>query len=69
MAWVVAGSVALQLAIVYTPLGNEWFNVRPLAPAELATAFGAAAVIVLAVEVEKALIRRGRLYGLAASHG
>jgi Ca2+-transporting ATPase len=68
MAWVVTGSAALQLAIVYTPLGNELFNVRPLAPTELAAAFGAAAVIVLAVEVEKALIRRGRLYGPAASH-
>jgi len=67
MAWVVAGSVVVQLAIVYTPLGNEWFNVQPLAPVELAMAFGSALVIVLAVEAEKALVRRGRLYGLPAS--
>jgi Ca2+-transporting ATPase len=67
MAWVVAGSVVVQLAIVYTPVGNRWFNVAPLAPVELAAAFGAAAVIVTAVEAEKALIRRGRLYGLPAS--
>jgi len=67
LAWIVAGSVAVQLAIVYTPTGNEWFNVKPLAPLELAVAVGAAIVIVLVVELEKALVRRGRLYGLPAS--
>ena len=67
LAWVVAVSVAVQLAIVYTPLGNRWFNVQPLAPTELAAAFGAAAVIFMAVEAEKSLVRRGRLYGLPAS--
>ncbi len=67
LAWVVAGSVVVQLAIVYTSVGNRWFNVQPLAPGELAAAVGAAAVIVLAVEAEKALIRRGRLYGLPAT--
>ncbi len=28
LAWVVLGSVLLQLAIVYTPLGNDWFRTR-----------------------------------------
>ncbi|KPJ80542.1 MAG: ATPase [Gammaproteobacteria bacterium SG8_30] len=69
LAWVVAGSVALQLAIVYTPIGNRWFNTHPLSAGELAVAFGAAAVILLAVETEKALVRRGRLYGLSPSPG
>ena len=67
LAWIVAGSVAVQLAIVYTPTGNEWFNVKPLAPLELAVAVGAAVTIVVAVELEKALVRRGRLYGLPPS--
>jgi len=67
LAWVVACSVLLQLAIVYTPLGNRWFNVQPLAPGELLAAFGAAMAVILVVEIEKALVRRGLLYGLPRS--
>ena len=67
LAWIVAGSVALQLAVIYTPIGNQWLSTRPLAPVELALAFGAGLAVLLGVEVEKALIRRGLLYGLPAS--
>jgi Ca2+-transporting ATPase len=59
---VVAGSVVVQLALVYTPLGNEWFRTVPLSGAELAVAAAAAAAVLGAVELEKALVRRGWLY-------
>jgi Ca2+-transporting ATPase len=64
---IVAGSILLQLAIIYTPLGNAWLNTRPLSAAELAIAFGAALIVFLGVEIEKALVRRGLLYGLPRS--
>ncbi len=67
MLWIVVGSVIVQLLVVYTPSGNRWFNTQPLSAGELAWAFGAAFVVLVAVEFEKALIRRGRLYGLPAS--
>jgi Ca2+-transporting ATPase len=64
---IVAGSVLLQLLVVYTPLGNAWLSTQPLGAGELAIASGIALAIFLGVEIEKALIRRGRLYGLPRS--
>ena len=64
---VVAGSVMVQLAIVYTPVGNAWFRTVPLSAAELGVACAAAFAILLAVEKEKALVRRGWLYGGGAA--
>ena len=69
LVWIVVGSVLLQLAIIYTPLGNDWFRTHPLSADELVVAFGSAFAILVAVETEKALVRRGRLYGLPASPG
>ena len=69
LAVIVVGSILLQLVIIYTPLGNAWLNTTPLSAIELATAFGAALVVFLGVEVEKALVRRGLLYGLPPSPG
>ncbi|MCU0975860.1 MAG: cation-translocating P-type ATPase [Steroidobacteraceae bacterium] len=62
LAVVVAVSVLVQLAIVYTPQGNAWFHTVPLTAAELGVACAAAAAILAAVEVEKVLVRRGWLY-------
>jgi P-type Ca2+ transporter type 2C len=59
---VVSASVLVQLAIVYTPLGNRWFRTEPLSLVELGVACGAALLVLLAVEAEKALLRRGLLY-------
>jgi P-type Ca2+ transporter type 2C len=59
---VVACSVLVQLAIVYTPQGNAWFHTVPLSAAELGVACAAALAILAAVEIEKTLVRRGWLY-------
>ncbi len=66
LAAVVAGSVLVQLVIVYTPQGNAWFHTVPLSAAELGVACAAALAILAAVEAEKYLARRGWLYGGAA---
>jgi Ca2+-transporting ATPase len=67
LAWVVFGSVLVQLAIIYAPVANHWLNTRPLGALELGLAFGAGLIVFVGVEAEKALIRRGWLYGLPPS--
>jgi Ca2+-transporting ATPase len=56
-------TVALQLAVIYVPLLNPIFKTSPLPPAELALCFGLSSLVGVAVEIEKALVRRGLLYG------
>ena len=51
-------TLALQLATIYVPLLNPVFKTEPLSLAELALCFGAAALVLLAVELEKWLKRR-----------
>jgi Ca2+-transporting ATPase len=67
LAFIVAGSMLLQLLVIYTPLGNTWLSTRPLSATELAIAFCAGLAVFLGVEIEKALVRRGLLYGLPRS--
>jgi len=60
-------TVGLQLAVIYVPALNLIFRTEPLPPADLAACIGIASLVLVAVEVEKALVRRGRLYGEPAS--
>ncbi len=55
-------TVGLQLAVIYLPVLNGIFRTQPLSLAELGTCFALAAVVLVAVEAEKALVRAGRLY-------
>jgi Ca2+-transporting ATPase len=59
-------TVALQLAIIYVPMLNQWFRTAPLSATELAFVAAMSSVVFLGVEVEKWLIRRGRLSGEVA---
>ena len=59
-------TVMLQLAVIYLPVLNPIFNTAPLSLAELAICFALASLVLLAVEVEKALVRRGYLYAVPA---
>ena len=56
----------LQLATIYVPVLNPVFKTEPLTPAELALCIAAAAVVWLAVELEKAWRRRLPRCGPAA---
>ncbi|MHB8667596.1 MAG: cation-translocating P-type ATPase, partial [Burkholderiales bacterium] len=55
----------LQLATIYVPLFNPIFRTQPLSPGELGFCLAASSVVFVAVEIEKALIRRGWLYNSA----
>ena len=52
----------LQMAVLYVPVLNPIFKTAPLSLGELAFCLALSAIVFLAVEVEKGLIRRGRLY-------
>ena len=56
-------TLALQLAIIYLPIGNAVFKTVPLDAVELGVCLLMSSVVFFAVEGEKWLIRRGRLYG------
>jgi Ca2+-transporting ATPase len=55
----VALTFALQLATIYVPALNRIFNTAALSPGELAAVIAIAALVFVAVEVEKWLKRRG----------
>ncbi len=59
-------TTGLHLLVVYLPLFNDIFNTTPLTPGELAVCFVLPLVVLVASEIEKWLIRRGRLYRSAA---
>jgi Ca2+-transporting ATPase len=59
---VVLATAALQLATVYAPPLNGIFKTEPLTPAELVFALLLSAVVFVAVEIEKWMVRRGWLY-------
>jgi P-type Ca2+ transporter type 2C len=58
----VAFTIGLQIAAIYVPFLNGVLDTAPLTAGELAFCFILAGVTFVAVEVEKFLVRRGRLY-------
>ncbi len=62
MVFAVALTVVLQLLLVYVPALNRVFDTAPLTLPELGLCFACAALVLAAVEIEKALVRRGLLY-------
>ncbi len=52
----------LQMATIYLPALNPIFKTEPLDMAELALCVGLASVVLIAVEIEKWLVRRGWIY-------
>jgi Ca2+-transporting ATPase len=62
LAMAVCASVMLQMAIIYVPTLNAIFKTQPLTLSELIICFALSSVIFIAVEIEKWLVRRGRLY-------
>jgi P-type Ca2+ transporter type 2C len=54
----VALTVVLQLAVIYWPVANEVFKTQPLTLAELAMCVGLSSVVLVGVEIEKAVGRR-----------
>ena len=55
-------TLALQLAVIYVPQLNLIFHTQPLPLADLLVCLGLSSLVLVAVELEKWLIRRGSLY-------
>lgn len=62
LAMAVCASILLQMAIIYMPTLNAIFKTQPLTLSELTICFALSSVIFIAVEIEKWLVRIGRLY-------
>jgi Ca2+-transporting ATPase len=60
--WTVLGTTLLQVATIYVPFLTAIFKTEPLSWGELVFCFVASAVVFVAVEIEKSLVRRGWLY-------
>ena len=58
----VALTFALQMATVYVPYLNPFFNTAPLTAQELGICLALSTVVFFTVELEKLLVRRGLLY-------
>jgi Ca2+-transporting ATPase len=56
-------TVLLQLAVIYVPVLQPVFRTQALTFAELSFCFALPAVVFVAVEVEKWLVRKGAIYG------
>ncbi|HJV85120.1 MAG TPA: calcium-translocating P-type ATPase, PMCA-type [Noviherbaspirillum sp.] len=54
---------ALQMATIYVPFLNPVFSTQPLTAGELALCLALSMIVLVVVEVEKLLLRRGLLYG------
>ncbi|MCX7184649.1 MAG: calcium-translocating P-type ATPase, PMCA-type [Nitrosospira sp.] len=62
MMLAIIATFLLQMATIYLPALNPIFKTEPLDMAELALCIGAASVVLIAVEIEKWLVRRGWIY-------
>ena len=58
----------LQLATIYVPALTPFFKTEPLSGGELVVSLLASAVVFVAVEMEKWMVRRGWLYQQSSSH-
>ncbi|HEU20390.1 MAG TPA: cation-transporting P-type ATPase [Deltaproteobacteria bacterium] len=59
MAWIALGALAfLQAVFVYAPFMNSWFGTAPMSTRLWLIPFGIGFAVFLAVEAEKALLRR-----------
>ena len=65
--WMLAAVVlafALQLAVIYVPVLNGIFHTQPLPPMDLAICIGLSSLTLIAVEIEKWLVRRNWIYAV-----
>jgi len=63
MVVAIALTVVLQFVLLYTAFGRRFFNTMALSPHDLLVGLAASAVVFVAVEIEKWLMRRGVIAG------
>lgn len=57
-------TLLLQLLVIYSPTLNTIFHTQPLPMYDLAVCLGLSSTVLVAVEIEKWLVRRGLLYSI-----
>ncbi len=62
MLGAVSLTLALQMAVIYTPALNSIFHTQPLPLADLLVCLGLSSLVLIAVELEKWAVRSGKLY-------
>ncbi|MDH3991935.1 MAG: HAD-IC family P-type ATPase, partial [Gammaproteobacteria bacterium] len=62
MLLAVSVTLLLQLAVIYLPVLNGIFHTQPLPALDLAICLGLSSTVLVVVEVEKWLVRRGLIY-------
>ena len=60
MAGAVLLTVGLQLAVIYTPIGNRIFDTVPMSGLDLAVTAGVSLLVLLFIEIWKLVLRRRR---------
>ena len=60
-------ALSLQLAVIYVPALNPIFKTQPLPAFDLAVCLAVSSLVLVAVEVKKALVRRRWLYSESAT--
>ena len=55
-------TLLMQLAVIYSPLLNEIFHTQPLPLYDLGVCLALSSLVLIAVEIEKWLVRRGWIY-------
>jgi Ca2+-transporting ATPase len=58
MAGAILLTIGLQLAVVYTSIGNRIFETVPMPAMDVAVAVGAALLVILSIEIWKIFLRR-----------
>ena len=58
LAWMVLLVFGLQMAVIYVPALNRFFDVIPLSATDLAIAIGTGALVLVAMEVEKVIKKK-----------
>jgi Ca2+-transporting ATPase len=60
-------TISMQLAVIYLPVLNPIFKTQPLPLFDLLFCVALSSLVLVAVEIEKVLVRHGKLYGEAPS--
>ena len=61
-------TLLLQLGVIYLPSLNGIFHTRPLPPGDLLLCFVFSSLVLVVVEIEKWLVRKGKIYRNKQSH-
>jgi Ca2+-transporting ATPase len=68
LAWMLVATIGLQLLVIYVPFLDHFFQVTPLSAGELFVCVLVGAVALLAIELEKLVLRRRKPVAFQLQH-